>query len=118
MPMPASPDMYGSTTLSAAAVAAAASNALPPERRIAAPACAACGCAAATMPRNEDTLGRLPSTLVTSLSAGQQTGDRTAHAGGQRARQDRTHAEGHDFVPPPGDHRAESADHDAQAAEI
>ena len=55
--------MYGSTTFNAAAVAAAASNALPPARRIAAPAWAACGCAAATMPRSDETLGRLPSML-------------------------------------------------------
>ena len=56
--------MYGSVTFSAAAVAAAASNALPPARKIAAPAWAAWGCAAATMPRNEETLGRLPSMVA------------------------------------------------------
>src|SRR5580692_5207804 len=115
MPMPARPDMYGSTTFNAAAVAAAASNALPPARRIAAPACAACGCPAATMPRNEDTLGRLPSTLVTSLvSACQHAGDSATHTGGECAGQNRAQAKGDDFVPPLGDHGAQPADHDSQ----
>src|SRR5579871_1352459 len=113
MPMPARPDMYGSTTLSAAAVAAAASNALPPARRIAAPACAACGCAAATMPRKDDTLGRLPSTLP-PRSACQHAGDRAAHAGGKSSGQDRAQAESDDLVPPLRDHDAQPADHDPQ----
>src|SRR5215831_6216486 len=63
-PWPASPDMYGSTTLSAAAVAAAASNALPPCASRFAPACAASGCAAATTPRVEAIVGRRPCILL------------------------------------------------------
>src|SRR5882724_10252336 len=73
MPMPARPDMKGSTTLSAAAVAAAASKALPPARKIRAPACAASGCAAATMPWSEETVGRLlciPAPRVAPFDAG------------------------------------------------
>src|SRR3954447_21832918 len=59
-PMPPKPDMYGSTTLRAAAVAAAASKALPPDASSRAPACAARGGAAATMPRSEGSVGRRP----------------------------------------------------------
>jgi hypothetical protein len=60
MPIPASPDMKGSATLSAAAVAAMASKALPPSRSICAPACAAIGWAAATTPCIDAIRGRLP----------------------------------------------------------
>src|SRR3954471_11402408 len=59
-PAPASPDMYGSTTLSAAAVATAASKALPPDESSRAPACAASGCAAATTPLVDEMVGRRP----------------------------------------------------------
>ena len=68
-PAPASPDMKGSTTLSAAAVAATASKALPPRRSISAPAFAASGWAAATIPFNDRTVDRPPndqSALVSS----------------------------------------------------
>src|SRR5215470_15847837 len=57
--------MKGSTTLSAAAVAAAASKALPPAPSSLAPACAASGWAAATMPWSEVMLGRLPCMVPT-----------------------------------------------------
>src|ERR1043166_5490140 len=56
--------MNGSTTLSAAAVAAAASKAFPPPASTLAPACAASGCAAATMPCIELIVGRLPYMVV------------------------------------------------------
>src|SRR5262249_28200298 len=59
-PAPASPDIYGSTTLSAAAVATAASKALPPWLSSRAPACAASGCAAATTPLVDEMVGRRP----------------------------------------------------------
>ena len=49
-PIPPNPDMYGSTTLSAAAVAIAPSMALPPSINILSPACEANGCAEDTIP--------------------------------------------------------------------
>ena len=51
-------------------------------------------------------------------SAGQQPDDRAAHAGGQRAGQDRAHAQRDHLLPPFGHHHAQAADYDAQAAEI
>src|SRR5688500_262144 len=57
-PLPPIPDMYGSTTLSAAAVAKAASTALPPDLRISIPASDARGCAEATAPRVPIATGR------------------------------------------------------------
>ena len=47
---PPMPFEVGSTTVNAAAVAIAASIALPPERKICNPACAASGCDVATIP--------------------------------------------------------------------
>src|SRR3954454_19622234 len=52
------PDMYGSTTFSAAAVATAASMALPPCWRIRSPAPDASGCAEETIPRRPIATGR------------------------------------------------------------
>src|SRR5262245_38104275 len=60
--------MKGSTTLSAAAVAAAASKALPPWPSSLAPAWAASGWAAATMPWSEVMLGRLPCMMLPASS--------------------------------------------------
>ena len=57
-PMPARPDIAGSTTPSVAPTAAAASKAFPPNASICAPAAAAKGWAAATIPWSERTVGR------------------------------------------------------------
>ena len=57
-PMPAAPDMNGSTTLRVDPTATAASTALPPARSISIPAIEASGCAEATAPRRPMTVGR------------------------------------------------------------
>ena len=63
-PSPPTPDIFGSTTFSAAAVAMAASTALPPRCSAAIPACVASGCPAHTIPLRPMTTGRLDSKLM------------------------------------------------------
>ena len=48
----------------------------------------------------------------------QKPGDGAAHAGGDRAGQDRSQAQCRDLAAPFGDHRAEPADEDAERPEI
>jgi hypothetical protein len=57
-PMPAAPDMKGSTTFRVEATATAASTALPPSSSMRMPAIDASGCAEATAPRAPITGGR------------------------------------------------------------
>src|SRR5579885_3382270 len=60
------PDMYGSTTFSAAATATAASTAFPPSSSMRSPATAASGWAAATTPLGATTGGRVELTASSS----------------------------------------------------